>query len=41
VQTNFSEASSQLHFVDDLREEAGITQHLPADYTSIMDMYGR
>ncbi len=41
VQTSFSAASLQLHFVDDLRKEADITQHLPADYTSVMDMYGR
>ncbi len=41
VQTSFSAASFQLHLVDDLRKEAGITQHLPADYTSVMDMYGR
>ena len=41
VQTSFSAASFQLHFVDDLRKEAAITQQLPADYTSVMDMYGR
>jgi hypothetical protein len=41
VQTAFSEKSCQLCFVDDFRGEASISQHLPSDYTSIMDMYGR
>ena len=41
IVTVLANESVQLSFVEDLLHEAGITQSLPTNYASLMDMYGR